>query len=127
MDFSDLKARCLAARTFTVAVAGIELQLLEPTRRDYQTAALAHAQLDNENVRLGAMQRTLVCNAVQGWQGLTVGHVLQEESDTTPVEFSADAVALLFDERPDVEMACTTGMLTRVSERAARIKAAAKN
>lgn len=128
MDLAQLKAAAAAAREFTVALAGADgglpksMALRLITAHEAEQLALGGASALS-NVQL---LRATLEHSVIGWQGVLASDVVPGQPDE-PLPFSAEALRLLLDERPDWERLALSALLAKADERNARLGLARKN
>lgn len=128
MDLQSIQARALAAREFDHPIGEITYRLRVPTQHEalvaaHRTGVVGHPQGAAYLVLMRAVLEAAVC----GWQGLRVGHVVAGDDASTPLPWSAAAVPLVLDARPNDAQALADAMGAQMVERAAAIEADAKN
>lgn len=125
MDFSDFKARLARAREFEVEAGGIKFRLRMPPEHAWRLA-LEDSKGPEGRFRQQRVSRSLLEQALIGWEGLLAKHLLPGEGDEV-VPFSAEAVPVLLDERPDIADQLVLSLTKRMNERRAELEAARKN
>lgn len=139
MDLAEIARRQREAREFTHAVDGCSFTLRLATAHERRCAIMAMVQMpataDAEPRPLTAeevekLTRRLSEQAVVGWQGVTLRHLLPDVDPAAadePVPWSAAAVALLLDAQPDWERALRAAYAARNAPRQQAEEADAKN
>jgi hypothetical protein len=128
MDLDNLRRRAVAARRFDVPIDGVVVTLEIPTRHASKLAYSRAGMVEGDNSATTMIRwtRAVLVMAVAGWSGVTERHVLPDGGDE-PVPFSADAVDLVLDARPEWEEALAAAVLDRLAQRRAIEDTAAKN
>jgi hypothetical protein len=127
LDYIARKAK--AAREFEHLVGAVTFRLRAPTKLE---SSIAYADALGDRRRRDAatslrFHRALVVQAVVGWSGITVRHVLPEHASDDAFEFEAGAAEVLFDAQPEWEGELLQALMQRISERQAVEDTAAKN
>jgi hypothetical protein len=129
MELEDIKRAALKQRRFEVVAGPATFALLVPTKLE-STLAYTGATRGGalEGVAMLRFQRDLVLQAVVGWSGVTLGHVLGEVPEAAEaLAWEPGAVALVLDANPAWEEAATVALVARMTERRAAWDTAAKN
>lgn len=133
MDLKDLQQRALAARELAHTIGAITYRLRVPTQHEVLLAAqrCGATQAKADGASLLIMQRAVLEQAVIGWDGVRVRHVLPldqagGEADS-PLPWEPGAVPLLLDARPADAQALADLVTLRMAERAAAVEADSKN
>jgi hypothetical protein len=122
VDLADIKMRDSRLREFAHAVGGATIHLRHPTRYDVERLAGLNRGDDI------ALMRALVCASVIGWDGVTVADAFPEaKNGADPLEFSADALAAVCDERTEWVRDLGMAVVNRIGARRERIEADRKN
>jgi hypothetical protein len=128
MELADIKRNALAARMVSVEVAPATFALTLPTNMQSSiayTQALRGGSFDSAaQIRF---QRGLLLDAVTGWSGVLLRHVLLDHQGDDALDFELGAVELLMDAKPDWESQLISALLDGVAERKAKEDTAAKN
>jgi hypothetical protein len=133
MDFADIQAAVLAARTYTHTLdeaAGISVQLCLPTEDE---SLIASCDVGLGSTRSGPaamllLSRRLLERAVRGWTGLRLAHLVPDhEQAQQPLAWSAEVVPLLLDAQPQWAQALRDELVQRINARRAATQAEAKN
>jgi hypothetical protein len=132
---AELKARALRAREFTHAIGERSITLRTPTRQEVRAALHQHRLLDHGGslMALQLLQHQLLLAGIVGWTGVRVADVLPETPGEIaadardPLPWSADAVALYLDARPDEADALGNELFARANVRSQAIEEDAKN
>ena len=74
----DIRARALAARTFTHSIGTCEFKLVTPTRHDLRRIASQHSlsNLDSDAMAMPLLSRYVLEVALVGWMGVRVDHAV---------------------------------------------------
>lgn len=135
MDLQTLQQRALAARELSHTIChdhgDITYRLRVPTRHEVLLAAQRSGamQVAGDRAALLVTQRAVLEQAVIGWTGARVRHVLpddQAEPDA-PLVWEPGAVPLLLDALPEHAQALADLINQRMAQRAAAVEADAKN
>lgn len=124
----DIRARALAARTFTHSIGTCEFKCVTPTRHDLRRIASEHglSNLESDSMALPLLYRYVLESAVVGWMGLrNVDAVPGESSD--PLPWSTAAVVAVLDNNPDWEDELGRVVVSRANVRGQQLEDAAKN
>lgn len=130
MDIADIQRRAAAAREFEHAVGERRFRLRIPTQHETQVEILRAGGGEErmQHVALALMQRAVIERAIIGWQGVTTGDLLPDESvEYETVDYVPVLVPLLLDAQPEIGRALTEALVARVAERNAKIEGARKN
>lgn len=95
MDSKELAERLRASRRGTVQAAGATFEVTLPTDHAYRVLIESHRSPDRQ-LQEAKAYRAVLEEAITGWQGVTVGHVLPEGGDE-PLPFTPENRALLLD------------------------------
>ena len=134
MDLHTLQAAALAAREIehpiSLPAGDVLIRLRLPTGQDVKLAAwrTGIGRTDGDKAALLVLQRGLIEQALIGWQGVRVGHILPGHVEATaPLPWDAGAVPLLLDAQPEAEQALFDLLNHRLAARNAAVEADAKN
>lgn len=133
MDLQALQQRALAARELSHTIGEVTYRLRVPTRHEVLLAAQRSGamQVAGDRAALLVTQRAVLEQAVIGWTGARVRHVLPlEHADgeaDAPLAWEAGAVPLLLDAQPDHAQQLADLINQRMAQRAAAVEADAKN
>lgn len=125
MDAKELAARVLESRRATLPVGGMSFAVVLPTDLAVRLAASRHRNADGVVMEV-AVVRELLADAITGWEGLTVGHVLPEGGEE-PLPYSADNKQLLLESRQDIADELAVMLAEARAKRAQRLETARKN
>lgn len=128
-DLEYIARKALAARRFQHAAGPATFTLQMPTKLE---SSIAFAQSVGDGRRDAAanlrFQRALVLQAVIGWSGVLVQHVLPQHPDPAEgFEFEPGAAEVLLDAQPEWETELLQALLGRVAAREAAEDSAEKN
>lgn len=128
MDLDNLRKRAAEARRFDVPIDGVVVTLEIPTRHASKLAYSRAGMVEGDNSATTMIRwtRSVLLLSVVGWVGVAERHVLPDGGDE-PVPFSADAVDLVLDARPEWEEELASAVLDRLAQRRAIEDTAAKN
>lgn len=133
MDLQALQQRAQAARELTHTIGPIAYRLRIPTQHEVLLAAqrCGATQARADGASLLIMQRAVLEQAVIGWEGVRVRHVLPEDhaegQGDNPLAWEPGAVSLLLDARPKDAQALADLVTQRMAERAQAAEVDAKN
>lgn len=120
MDLSTLQARARAARQFQHTLGEITYTLLIPEQHDILVAAQRTGALraDGDAAASLLLNRAVLLDAVVGWTGARVGHILPDDAEAgTPLAWEPDAVPLLLGARPKDALALSDALTERTAAR----------
>jgi len=125
---AQILARYHAAREFEVTIGAATFRLRLPTPFDERRCALALNRKDGElDEGAGAQwMRDLTAIALVGWQGVTVGDLLQD-GDAAALPFSREMAAALISRRIDILDELTPAFARVRDERRSKLEGDAKN
>jgi hypothetical protein len=129
-DLEYIARKALAARQFEQVAGPVTFSMQLPTKLE---SSIAYAQSLVASGRRDAVanlrfQRALVLQAVVGWRGVLVQHVLPRHPDPAEVfEFEPGAAEVLLDAQPEWETELLQALLGRVAAREAAEDSAEKN
>ena len=125
MDLGSIKAQIEKSREIDTEYGGVKFLLRLPSEHAWRLITEDH--LDPKGrVQHARVSRGLVDVSLIGWEGLKAEFLVSGAGDT-PVPFSADAVALLLDERVDVLDHLTMFLTKQYQKRRAKQEASRKN
>lgn len=130
MELDELRRQALAARCFTVPIAeGVAIQLRTPTKHESSVVYTRVAVVDGALDRAATLrwQRVIVAQAVTGWSGVLLRHLLADHAGAEALEFNAGVVELLLDNQPGWEETLTNALLDEMRKRKEAQDTAAKN
>jgi hypothetical protein len=131
MDFADLKRRFDAVREASTTVSGRTFSWRCPTEGEMRRIVGSYPAAAGA----GVLGRAAVLASITGWSGVVAGDYvagpaadlkLQDGESDSPVEFSADAAALLFDVRVDWCDAIVVDVMKRYRSRTEEVAAEQK-
>lgn len=122
IDLADLRLRAQRARRFEHTVDGRAFELVYPSKFEAERIWARH-----ERDTASAL-RDLVAASITGWTGVLVGDAVPEHKRAAePLPYSAEAVALLLDERTDWIKALGMEIVAAMKTRHDAIEADRKN
>ena len=129
---ADLKARALKAREFVYQIGERCITLRTPTRHEVRAALHEQRLLERGGslMTLQLLQHHLLLTGIVGWTGVRVADALPGDAkatDTSPLPWSAEAVALYLDAQPDDADALGVELFARANVRNEAIGEDAKN
>lgn len=130
MDLATLQARARAARTVSHSIGEITYTLLVPEQHDILVAAQRTGALkaDGDAAGMLLLNRAVLLDAVIGWTGVRVGHILPDDPEAAaPLAWEPGAVPLLLGARPADAAALTEVLNDRTAARKAAIEADSGN
>jgi hypothetical protein len=125
MDLSDFKAKLDRAREIEAKAVGATFRLRLPSEHAWRVVTEEHRG-SNGRVKQEQVSRALLAVSVLGWEGVTEHHLLLNDGDE-PIAFSAEALAMLLDERQDIADELFVALMKRLKERAVQVESARKN
>lgn len=128
MELEAIRRKALAARQFEVALPnGIAIEMRAPTKHE-STVAYMEAGLGNPGANQVRWQRALLVNAVYGWRGVQLRHLLPDAPNgEAAVAFEPGAAELLLDANPDWADVLIAELVPRLAARTAAVDTAGKN
>jgi hypothetical protein len=123
MRFGDLKERFAAVRSGKTDVAdGISFSWVAPAEGDLRRYA------SKLGVNRASWGREMIVEAVVGWSGVKVHHLIPEERDVgdEPLDFAPEAVGPLLDQQVDWFDRLTLDVLAKYNERKALLESERK-
>jgi hypothetical protein len=130
MDISELKAKALAARTVRVEVGGCTFSLRIPTEHEavLTVRRIGGGNLAGDGAGMLIFQRACLEQAIVGWQGPRISHVLSDDpAETDPLAWSVETVPLLLDAQPDWGRELGNALNDHMAQRRKVTQADAKN
>jgi len=125
MDIASFKAKLDGARAFECAAGGFTFRLRMPTPHAWRLAIERHVREGGMLEHARAM-RSVLDVALVGWEGVTWSAVMPD-APADPLPFSAEARALLLDERQDLADALATAIGIELHRRREALEAVRKN
>lgn len=124
----DIRARAIAARTFTHSIGPCKFKLVTPTRHDLRRIASQHglSSLEGDAMAMPMLYRYVLESALVGWGGVLNGHAVPGE-EQTPLPWSAEAVGVVLDNNPDWEDELGAVVVARANVRGQQLEDAEKN
>lgn len=130
MDLDYIRRHAEAARLFQCSVGGCSFQLRLPTKLQ-TSVAYAEARAASPAGGMGAatvrFQRLVLLQALVGWSGVLVRHVLPGHEGAEPFAFEPGAAEVLLDAQPAWESELLAELLAEVDRRRLAEEAAAGN
>lgn len=134
MDLATLQAAALAAREIehpiTLPAGDVVIKLRLPTDQDVRVAAwrTGIGRADGDRAALLVLQRGLVEQALIGWQGVRVAHIVPNHAEASaPLPWEAGAVPLFLDAQPVAQAGLGDVLNQRLAARNELIQDEAKN
>ena len=130
MDLATLQQRALAAREVAHTLGDVAYRLRLPTGHEVLLAAHRTGVVGQATgAAYLVLMRSVLEQAIIGWQGLRVRHVLPADGSDAdaPLPYEAGAVATVLDARPADAQALADVLAERMAQRAAALEADAKN
>lgn len=131
MDLATLQQRALAAREVAHTLGDVVYRLRLPTGHEVLLAAHRTGVVGQATgAAYLVLMRSVLEQAVIGWQGLRVRHVLPADGGSdadAPLPYEPGAVATVLDARPADAQALADVLAERMAQRAAALEADAKN
>jgi len=128
MDLATLQQRALAAREVAHTLGDVEYRLRLPTGHEVLLAAHRTGVVGQATgAAYLVLMRSVLEQAIIGWQGLRVRHVLPADGDEAPLPYEAGAVPTVLDARPADAQALADVLVERMAQRAAALEADRKN
>jgi hypothetical protein len=125
MDLASIKAQIEKSRELDTEYGGVKFLLRLPSEHAWRLITEDHRDA-NGRVQHARVSRSLVERSVIGWEGLKAEFLLKGSGDEA-VPFSPDALALLMDERQDVEDHLVKLLTKKFNKRRIEQEASRKN
>ncbi len=125
-NLSEIRAAIDAARQGVVDVNGARFTLRLPSSHAWRCAAEQHVDAHGRVLEAAAF-RGLLDAALVAWDGPKLSWLLPGTADDKPLDFSADARALLLDTRQDIADMLTLKLSEFHRDYMARFEANEKN
>ncbi len=129
MDLDYIRRRAEAARLFQRTVGGCSFELRRPTKLQ-TSVAFAEARAASTGAPGAAhvrFQRLVLLQALVGWSGVLVRHVLAGHAGDEPFAFEPGATEVLLDAQPEWESELLSELLAEVDSHRQVEEAAAGN
>ena len=121
LDIHDLRRKVLAAREFSLVIDGVSFTLRVPSEHQVQVASLRSGLGSGERHEQGAalllLRRRLLEEALIGWAGAKVSHLVPGYEPDEALDFDPDAVPLLLDVQGGWAQQLDEALVMRLAER----------
>lgn len=116
MELDQIERIARASREFTDTFEGVTVTMRIPTRHEVRLA-IAQSPAETPEARLLKAQRAMLIDAVVGWSGVQVKHLVPDVPEDGGVDHHRSAVEILLDAQPHWAERWQELLVNRMAER----------